>query len=254
MDLKDKVALITGGNSGIGRATALLFAREGALVFIAARNAGKGRETVAEIASAGGTGHFIQCDVRRADDCRRAVETCLGPSGRIDILFNNAGVVLYGDIEETDEATWDRVMETNVKGVYLMSRAVIPPMRRQGGGVIVNNASDWGLVGGEKAVAYCASKGAVVLMTRAMALDHAGEGIRVNAVCPGEIYVPRWDERAEEAGRRVEEDIAAYVRHIPMGRVGRAGEIAGAVLFLASEASSFMTGAALVVDGGYTAR
>ena len=172
----------------------------------------------------------------------------------MDILFNNAGVVLFGRVEDTDEATWDQVMDTNVKGVFLMSRAAIPVMQAQGGGVIINNASDWGIVGGEAAVAYCASKGAVVLMTKAMALDHAGEGIRINAVCPGDTYVPRWDERAAAAGRDVAEDIAAFARHIPLGRVGAADESAQAVLFLASDASSFMTGAAPLVDGGYTAR
>lgn len=254
MRLKDKVALITGGNSGIGRATALLFGHEGARVMIAARNRESGERTVSEIGAAGGLAHFVMCDVRRADDCERAVEECLKRFGRLDVLFNNAGVVLLGSVEETDEATWDLVMDTNVKGVFLMSRAAIPVMRSQGGGVIVNNASDWGIVGGEKAAAYCASKGAVVLMTKAMALDHAADGIRINAVCPGETYVSRWDERARAAGRDVRDEIAAFARNIPMGRVGRVEEIAQIVLFLASDSSSFMTGATIAVDGGYTAR
>lgn len=252
--LKGRVALITGGNAGIGRATALLFAREGARVVIAARNAEAGRHTVAEIEALGGVAHFVQCDVRRAGDCQRAVEVTMERFGQLDILFNNAGAVIFGRAEDTDEATWDQVMDTNAKGVFLISRAAIPVMRRQGGGVIINNASDWGIVGGQEAVAYCASKGAVVLMTKAMALDHAGESIRINAVCPGDTYVPRWDERAAEAGRDVADDIAAFAQHIPLGRVGTADEIAQAVLFLASDASSFMTGAALVVDGGYTAK
>ncbi len=254
MDLQDKVALITGGNSGIGRATALLFAAEGAEIFIAARNEDKGRKTVTEIEARGGKACFARCDVRRAEDCRRVVQECVARFARLDILFNNAGVVPFGTVEETDETTWDLAMETNVKGVFLMSRAAIPLMRSQGGGVIVNNASDWGLVGGDKAAAYCASKGAVVLLTKAMAIDHAPEGIRINAVCPGETYVPRWDERAAAAGRDVQDDIAAFVRNIPLGRVARPEEIAGAVLFLASDRSSFMAGAALSVDGGYTAR
>ena len=254
MRLKDKVTLITGGNAGIGRATARLFAREGARVVIAARNAEAGHQTVADIEALGGVANFIKCDVRRAGDCQRAVDAVVERFGRLDTLFNNAGVVISARAEETDEATWDLVMDTNAKGVFLMSRAAIPAMRRQGGGVIINNASDWGIVGGEEAAAYCASKGAVVLMTKAMALDHAAEGIRINAVCPGDTYVPRWDERAARAGHTVDEEIAGFTRNIPLGRVATPEEIAQAVLFLASDASSFMTGAALVVDGGYTAR
>lgn len=254
MKLEGKVALITGGNSGIGRATALLFAREGAKVAIAARNEESGKKIVEEIENLNGKAVFVPCDVRNVDDCQRSVKVCVETYGRLDILFNNAGLVPSGTVEETDEVTWDVVMDTNVKGVYLMCRASIPVMRGLGNGVIVNNASDWGIVGGEKGVVYCASKGAVVLMTKAMALDHAKEGIRINALCPGDTYVPRWDERAQAGGRKVEEDIDAFVRHIPMGRVAEPEEMARTVLFLASEDSSFVTGTTLIVDGGYTAR
>lgn len=253
MGVKSKIALVTGGNSGIGRATALLFAREGADIVIAARNFDTARQTIAEIEAMGRNAQFVSCDVRRANDCQRAVDTALKRFDRLDILFNNAGIVISGRAEDTDEIAWDRVMDTNVKGVFLMSRAAIPALRSRGG-VIVNNASDWGIVGGREAVAYCASKGAVVLMTKAMALDHASEGIRINAICPGDTHVQRWDERAAEAGRSVGHDLAAFAREIPLGRVASAHEIAKAVLFLASDASSFMTGAALVVDGGYTAQ
>jgi len=159
MRLKNKVALITGGNSGMGRATAMLFAREGASVVIAARNAETGQQAVAEIGAQGGVALFVQCDVRCAQDCQRAVDASVERFGRLDILFNNAGVVLKGRAEDTDEATWNETMDTNAKGVFLMSRAALPVMRAQGGGVIVNNASDAGIVGERELVAYCASKG-----------------------------------------------------------------------------------------------
>jgi NAD(P)-dependent dehydrogenase (short-subunit alcohol dehydrogenase family) len=253
MHLKDRVATITGGNSGIGRATAKLFVREGAGVVIAARRADAGREAVAELEALGGAAHFVQCDVRRPADCQRAVNTTLEQFGRLDILFNNAGVVPFGRAEDTDEATWDDTMDTNAKGIFLMSRAAIPVMRAQGGGVIVNTASDAGILGCKGTVAYCASKGAVVLMTKAMALDHARESIRINAVCPGETYVNRWNERSAAGGPDVEEYIASAIAAVPMGRVATPAEIASAVLFLASDMSSFMTGAALLVDGGWTA-
>ena len=254
MQLKDKVALITGGNSGIGKETAVLFAREGARVVIAARDADKGRQTVAEIEAEGGTALFVACDVRDVGDCRRAIDTAVERWGRLDVLVNNAGVVLAGRAEETDEATWDEVMDINAKGVFLMSRAAIPVMRAQGGGVIVNNASDSGIVGERRLVAYCASKGAVVLMTKAMAVDHATEGIRVNVLCPGPVYVDRWDRRAAAGGYDVSQDLDRLLSDVPMKRVGSPDEIARAALFLATDASSFMTGAAIVVDGGRTAQ
>lgn len=254
MQLQDKVVLITGGNSGIGKEMALLFAREGASVVIAARNLDKGRQTAAEIEAEGGTALFIECDVRDANDCQRAVDTAVDRFGRLDVLVNNAGVVLAGRAEETDEATWDEVMDVNAKGVFLMCRAAIPVMRAQGGGVIVNNASDSGIVGERRLVAYCASKGAVVLMTKAMAVDHATEGIRVNALCPGPVYVDRWDRRAAAGGYDVSEDLDRFISDVPMKRVGSPDEIARAALFLATDASSFMTGAAILVDGGRTAQ
>jgi NAD(P)-dependent dehydrogenase (short-subunit alcohol dehydrogenase family) len=253
MRLKGKVAIITGAASGIGRATAMLFAGEGAKVTVADYEPAGGQETVAKIQVAGGVAHFVRCDVRQAVECRRVVDTTLEHFGALDILFNNAGLVPFGRAEDTDEATWDQVMDTNAKGVFLMSRAAIPVMRARGGGVIINTASDAGIVGNEESVAYCASKGAVVLMTRAMALDHARENIRINAVCPGETYVRRWEERAATGGPSVAEYTATVSAKIPMGRVATADEIASAVLFLGSDASSFVTGATLLVDGGFTA-
>ena len=249
MQLTDKVALITGGTSGIGRATAELFAAEGARVAITGRRAKLGRQ----VADATG-GIYLQADHRRQQDCESVVSAALEAFGRIDILFNNAGIVVSGTAEGTSEQDWEDTLLLNVTAVWRMSRLVIPIMRAQGGGVIVNNASDWALVGAPSVVAYCTSKGAVVQMTRAMALDHAAENIRINAVCPGDTFVERWLNEGfyRQSGKVSEEE--ARKTDLPIGRVAEASDIARAVLFLATDASSFMTGAALVVDGGNTAR
>jgi len=254
MRLVGKVALITGGYSGIGKATALLFAREGASIVIAGRDEERGARAVAEIQAAGGVACFVHCDVRRAGDCQGAVETAVERFGRLDILVNNAGVVVPGRAEDLDEATWDLAMDTNAKGVFLMSRAAIPVMRRQGGGAVVTNASDSGVVGESNLAAYCASKGAAVLLSKAMAVDHAAENIRINCVCPGPVYVGRWERRAAAGGYDVSRDVARFVSDVPMGRVGAPDEVAHAILFLASEESGFITGAEIVVDGGRTAK
>jgi len=247
--------LITGGTSGIGEVTAKLFAREGARVAIAGRRVELGERVVSEIRSGGGDAIFIAADVIRAEDCRRSIEDTIVAYGRIDILFNNAGIVTQGTLEETSEEEWVRTFDVNVKGTYLMTKLVLPIMREQGGGVIVNNGSDWGIVGGPHYTAYSASKGAVVLMTKSAALEVARDHIRVNVVCPGDTYVERWriDERRNPSGD-FEEELKALGEELPIGRVGTVDEIANAVLFLASDESSFMTGATLIVDGGNTAR
>jgi NAD(P)-dependent dehydrogenase (short-subunit alcohol dehydrogenase family) len=250
--LEDKVALITGGNSGIGRATARLFAAEGAQVMIAARDAAKGADTLAQIKALGGQAQFVTCDVRQPEDCRKAVAATTAAFGRIDILFNNAGIVPLGTVVDTSLEIWDDLLATNVSGVFYMCRAVLPVMIAQGHGVIVNNGSDWSVVGGQNAAAYCASKGAVALLTKAMALDHARQGIRVNAVCPGDTYVERWDARLKP-GQTREEYLSGIGGLFPLGRVANSDEIAKAVLFLASDESSYMTGQLLLVDGGNTA-
>ena len=247
--------MITGGTSGIGEATAKLFAREGARVAIAGRRVELGERVVSEIRSGGGDAIFIAADVIRAEDCRRSINETIAACGRIDILFNNAGLVMQGTLEETSEEEWVRTFDVNVKGTYLMTKLVLPIMRGQGGGVIVNNASDWGIVGGPHYAAYSASKGAVVLLTKSVALEVARDNIRVNAICPGDTYVERWriDERRNPSGD-FEEELKALGEELPIGRVGTVDEIANAVLFLASDESSFMTGATMMVDGGNTAR
>jgi len=194
--LGGKVALITGGTSGIGRATAALFAREGADVAITGRDEARGAAVVAEIGAAGGEGIFVGADVRSAADCERSVARTLEAFGRIDILFNNAGVYVANDVLGCDEDEWDLQVDTSLKGAYLMSRAALPTMIAQGSGSIVHCSSGWGLVGGAKGAAYCAAKGGMVLLTRSMAIDHGPQGIRVNAVCPGDTDTPMEHEDA----------------------------------------------------------
>jgi NAD(P)-dependent dehydrogenase (short-subunit alcohol dehydrogenase family) len=250
--LKNKVALITGGASGIGRATALLFASEGAAVALVDLDEKEGSAVAAEITAAGGQALFIRCDVSEAGECRRAVEKTVSAFGGLDILFNNAGIIRRADVLATTEEEWDRVMAVNVKSVFLMSKYAIPHLEARGGGSIINTSSGWGLKGGGQAIAYCASKGAVTNLTRAMAIDHGGRGIRVNAVCPGDADTPMLHEEARQLGRG-EEAFRAEAAARPLGRIGRPEEIAATVLFLAGEASSYITGAALVVDGGGSA-
>ncbi len=250
MRLADKVALVTGGTSGIGQATVELFAGEGARVAFTGRRADYGRE----IASRTGT-LYIPADHRLQSDCARSVDETLSAFGRLDILFNNAGIVVLGGAEEVSQADWDETLLLNVTAVWWMSRLVLPIFRRQGKGVIVNNASDWGVVGARGGLAYAASKGAVVQMTRSMALDCAKQNIRVNAVCPGDTFVERWIRDGYYKGSGVVEAGQAHISdEIPMGRVAEAIEIARAVLFLASDESSFVTGTTMLVDGGNTAQ
>jgi len=252
MRLKNQAALITGGTSGIGEATAFLFAGEGAALAITGRNEKRGHAITEKIMEGGGKAIFLRTDVRKAAECERAVRETLASFGRVDILFNNAGVFYPHDTLECSEEEWDEQIDINLKGTFLMSKAALPGMIANGRGVIVNNSSGWGIVGGDKAVAYCASKGGVVLMTKAMAIDHGRQGIRVNCICPGDVETPMLPQDAKMRGLRWEDYIAGCANR-PLGRVGTAEEIAKAVLFLASEDSSFMTGAALVVDGGGTA-
>jgi NAD(P)-dependent dehydrogenase (short-subunit alcohol dehydrogenase family) len=252
MRLENKVALITGGTSGIGRATALLFAQEGAKVALTGRDEARGQDVVEEIDRAGGAAIFIRSDVRFAAECRRAVDGTLKAFGRLDVLFNNAGVFFPNTVLDCTEEEWDLTVDISLKGTYLMCKFALPTMIAQGSGAIINNASGWGLVGGNEAASYCAAKGGVVLLTKAMAVDHSRQGIRINCVCPGDVETPMLYEDAESRGMTWEAYLAEAADR-PMGRIGRPEEIARAVLFLACDDSSFMTGAALAVDGGGTA-
>ena len=247
--LAGKRALVTGGASGIGRATALLLAREGAAVTLADLDEEGGYAVAQAILDEGGRAIFVPCDVTRGADCQRAVQRSPDQWGGLDILFNNAGIIQRANVLETSEAEWEQVMAVNVKSIFLMSKYAIPVMQKGGGGVIINTASGWGLVGGANAVAYCASKGAVVNMTRAMALDHGAHNIRVNCVCPGDTDTGMLRDEARQLG--VSEAVfLAEAATRPLRRIGRPEDIAQAVLYLAGDASSFVTGAALVVDGG----
>jgi NAD(P)-dependent dehydrogenase (short-subunit alcohol dehydrogenase family) len=249
MQLSGKVALITGAGSGIGRATALLFAHEGAPIALADINAEAGQQVANEISAKGGRAFFERVDVTQSADCRRLVERTIREFGKIDILFNNAGIIRRATVLDLSEDDWDRVMAVNVKSIYLLSREVIPHMQKAGGGVIINAASGWGLAGGAKAAVYCASKGAVVLLTKAMAIDHGPQNIRVNCICPGDTDTAMLREEAHQLGEANPSFLAESAKR-PLGRIGTPEEIAQAVLYLANDASSFVTGTALVVDGG----
>jgi NAD(P)-dependent dehydrogenase (short-subunit alcohol dehydrogenase family) len=249
MRLQDKVALVTGGASGIGAATARLFAAEGAAVAVVDLDQAGAQAVARQIDAAGGRAIFVRCDVSRAAHCRRAVEQTVDEWGGLDILFNNAGVIRRADVLDTTEAEWDRVMNVNVRSVFLMCKYALPVMIGRGGGAIVNAGSGWGLVGGRDAAAYCASKAAVVNLTRALALDHGPQGIRVNCVCPGDTDTGMLRNEARQLGES-EQAFMADAADRPLGRVGRPEEIAQAVLYLVSDAASFVTGTTLVVDGG----
>src|SRR5215212_6676014 len=255
--LSGKVALITGATSGIGKATAHLFAEQGAPLVITGRRAELGQRVENEIKALGGRCLFVEADHSQAEDCSRVVEHTLAEFRRVDILFNNAGIVTSGTAETTSEEVWSETFAINVTAVWRMSKLVLPHMRSQGKGVIVNNGSDWSVVAGKDAFPYIASKGAVAMMTKAMALDYARENIRVNAVCPGDTFVERWMEKGYFENSdpvTVEEAMSESSAYIPMGRFGKPEEIAKAVLFLASDDSSFVTGHLLLVDGGNTAQ
>ena len=252
-DFADKVALVTGGTSGFGDVTARSFAARGAAVLVTGRSSERGDAVRRTIEDAGGTAAFIPGDVTDSAFCDRLIEEAVRHFGRLDVLVNCAGVVHIGAADQTTDEAWRQVMAVNVDAPFHLSRAAIPVFRSQGGGNIVNIASELALVGQPGFAAYCASKGALLQLTRAMALDHAREDIRINAVCAGGCDTPMLYEEFRQAGVDPKDGVPFVKDIIPVGRLGSADQIAAAVLFLASDAASFITGTALAVDGGNTA-
>lgn len=248
-----KTALVTGATSGIGEATALAMAEAGARLLLTGRDAARGRAVEAAVRARGAEAQFLAADLRKTGEADRLVAAALRQWGRLDVLVNNAGVIFRHRADTCTDEEWAAVMETNVTAVFRLCRAAIPAMRAQGGGVIVNVASDWALVGGRNAFAYCASKGAVAQMTRAMALDHAREGIRVNAICPGDTATPMLASGATVRAGGGADWLAEMGAALPLGRVAQPAEIARGILFLASDDASVMTGSMLVMDAGNTA-
>ncbi|WP_306316521.1 MULTISPECIES: SDR family NAD(P)-dependent oxidoreductase [unclassified Streptomyces] len=247
IDLTGKRAIVTGGATGIGRATAHVLAELGARVVVADVDADGGEQTAKDI-----DGTFVHCDVSNRTDCETVVATAHTQLGGVDILFNNAGIIRRSTVCEITEEDWDQVMAVNVRSILLMSRLVIPGMKERGGGSIINTGSGWGISGGASAVSYCASKGAVVNMTRAMAIDHGPANIRVNCVCPGDTATGMLADEARQLGESPD-SFYTDAADRPLGRIGQPRDIGQTVAFLASDASAFISGAIIPVDGAGTA-
>ena len=250
--LAGKVALITGGGTGIGRACALQFSREGAKVAVAGRRPEPLAAVVAEIQAAGGQACSVSCDVANSGQVEKAIREVVSRFGALHVLVNNAGILHVGSVEETSEGEWDRIVEVDLKGTFLMSRAALPELRKSGGGSIVNIGSVLGLVAMKKRAAYAAAKGGVTMLTKAMALDHAHEGIRVNCICPSIVETELVQKILADAPDR-EAAMRMRTAQIPLGRMGKPEDVAAMAIFLASEESSWLTGAAIALDGGLTA-
>ncbi len=249
MQLENKRAIVTGGAGGIGRATALVFAEEGARVAVVDLDAEGAAAVAGAIVNGGGEALALTADVSAEADIRRVVDETAAEFGGIDVVFNNAGIVRRATAIDTTVEEWDRVFGVNVRSIFLMAKYAVPVMADDGGGSIINTGSGWGLTGGANALSYCASKGAVVNMTRALAIDHGPQGVRVNSVNPGDTNTGMLRDEA----RQLSADEASFLAESadrPLGRMGEPEEIAAAVVWLASDASSYVTGSALVVDGG----
>lgn len=252
----NKVVIVTGGALGIGRATSLEFAREGAHVVVADLNRQAGQAALAQIDDTGNRGLFVEADVSKAAQAERVVKEAAATYGGVDVLFNNVGIQppsSYANAEGTTEEIWDRILDVNLKSYFLMAKFAIPEMRKGGGGVIVNTASVQGLQSMKGVPAYAASKGGVLSLTRQLAIDYAAENIRVLAVCPGTIDTEMVRASAAMEGGDIESTLRRYGKSHPLGRIGTGQDIANVVLFLASDKASFMTGEYVCVDGGYMA-
>ncbi len=252
--LDGRVALVTGATSGIGEATAVAIAAAGARVMLTGRDGGRASAVVRRIEETGGAGDIILGDLTKSSFCDEAVARVVSAWGRLDVLANIAGVMWRGDALDTDDEAWRRIMATNLDGAFFMARAAIRAMKETGGGAIINLASTVGLVGTPGMPAYCASKAALVNLTRALALDHATDGIRVNAVCPGAVDTPMLVSGHRGAGNAPDEVLERNRAEIPQGRIPKPEEVARLIIFLASDDSLHITGAAMSIDGGYTAR
>lgn len=250
MRIKDQVAIITGAASGIGYATATRFAAEGAKVVLA--DIVDASQQARALTDGGYEASFFKVDVSNEQEVDSLFQTATAKYGRIDILVNNAGIELAKNITETTVAEWDHLINVNLKGVFLCARAAVIAMRRSGGGAIINVASELGLVGAPEIAAYCASKGGVIQLTKALAIDHATDGIRINCVCPGPVETPLLS-RIFASAAEPEQERQRNIEKTLLRRLGRPEEIASVILFLASAEASFMTGAVVVVDGGLTA-
>ncbi|NEW04957.1 glucose 1-dehydrogenase [Paenibacillus sp. SYP-B3998] len=250
LNMAGKVAVISGGASGIGYASAAILAEQGAHVVILDINEQQGGESASRLTQRGLKASFTRCDITSAQDCKQAIDQTAAALGRIDILMNNAGIIRRKTVVELEENEWDAVIDITLKGAYLLSKFTIPVMAQSGGGSIINTGSGWGLKGGDKAAAYCAAKAGIVNLTRAMAIDHGSEHIRVNCVCPGDTDTPLLRDEAKQLNLEEKSFLKSSAVGRPLERIGTPQDIAKSVLFLASDMSSWVTGSVLVVDGG----